>query len=89
MKRLTYQTVGDATRQAHYCAGYGVKKDDVVQRLGKYEDTGIAPEDIRQALCLLRQSQKVLKKAEFRCREDKNEADGLYDRLKKLLGGGL
>ena len=87
MKRLTYQTVGDATRQAHYCAGYGVKKDDVVQRLGEYEDTGLTPEDIRQALCLLRQSQKVLKKAEFFCREDKNEADGLYDRLKELLGG--
>lgn len=87
MKRLTYQTVGDATRQAHYCAGYGVKKDDVVQRLGEYEDAGLAPEDIRQALCLLRQSQKVLKKAEFFCREDKNEADGLYDRLKELLGG--
>ena len=54
MKRLTYQTVGDATRQAHYCAGYGVKKDDVVQRLGEYEDTGLTPEEIRQALCLLR-----------------------------------
>lgn len=89
MKRLTYQTVGDATRQAHYCAGYGVKKDDVVQRLGKYEDTGLTPEEIRQALCLLRQSKESLKKAEFRCREDRNEADGLYDQLKKLLGGGL
>ena len=89
MKRLTYQTVGDATRQAHYCAGYGVKKDDVVQRLGEYEDTGLTPEEIRQALCLLRQSQKSLKNAEFRCREDKNEADGLYDRLKELLGGVL
>lgn len=87
MKRLTYQTVGDATRQAHYCAGYGVKKDDVVQQLGEYEDTGLTPEEIRQALCLIRQSQKSLKKAEFRCREDKNEADGLYDRLKKLVGG--
>ena len=87
MKRLTYQTVGDATRQAHYCAGYGVKKDDVVQRLGEYEDAGLTPEDIRQALCLLRQSQKLLKNAEFFCREDRNEADGLYDRLKELLGG--
>lgn len=87
MKRLTYQTVGDATRQSHYCAGYGIKKDDVVQRLGEYEDTGLAPEDIRQALCLLRQSQKLLKSAEFRCREDKNEADGLYDQLKKFVGG--
>lgn len=87
MKRLTYQTVGDATRQAHYCAGYGVKKDDVVQRLGEYEDTGLTPEEIRQALCLLRQSQKLLKSAEFRCREDKNEADGLYDQLKKFVGG--
>lgn len=87
MKRLTYQTAGDATRQSHYCAGYGVKKDDVVQRLGEYEDTGLTPEQVRQALCLLRQSQKVLKKAEFFCREDKNEADGLYDRLKELLGG--
>lgn len=87
MKRLTYQTAGDATRQAHYCAGYGVKKDDVVQRLGEYEDTGLTPEEIRQALCLLRQSQKLLKSAEFRCREDKNEADGLYDQLKKFVGG--
>ncbi len=89
MKRLTYQTAGDATRQAHYCAGYGIKKDDVVQRLGEYEDTGLTPDEIRQALCLLRQSQESLKKAEFRCREDTNEADGLYDRLKELLGGGL
>ena len=32
MKKLTYKTVGDATRQAHYCAGYGVKKDDAVQK---------------------------------------------------------
>lgn len=87
MKRLTYQTVGDATRQAHYCAGYGVKKDDVVQRLGEYEDAGLTPEEVRQALCLLRQSQESLKKADFRCRKDKNEADGLYDRLKELLGG--
>ena len=87
MKRLTYQTAGDATRQAHYCAGYGVKKDDVVQRLGEYEDTGLTPEQVRQALCLLRQSQKVLKKAEFRCREDKNEADSLYDQLKKFVEG--
>lgn len=87
MKRLTYQTAGDATRQSHYCAGYGVKKDDVVQRLGEYEDAGLTPEEVRQALRLLRQSQEALKKAEFCCREDKNEADGLYDQLKKLLWG--
>ena len=48
MKRLTYQTAGDATRQAHYCAGYGVKKDDVVQRLGEYEDTGLTPEQVAE-----------------------------------------
>ena len=38
MKRLTYQTVGDAFRQPHYCHGPGVKKDDLLQRLGKLED---------------------------------------------------
>lgn len=48
MKRLTYQTAGDATRQSHYCAGYGVKKDDVVQRLGEYEDAGLTPEEVAE-----------------------------------------
>ena len=38
MKRLTYQTVGDAQHPQHYCASYGVKKDDLVQRLGFLED---------------------------------------------------
>lgn len=38
MKRLTYKTVGDATRRPHYCTVPGVKKDDLVQRLGVYED---------------------------------------------------
>ena len=38
MKRLTYQTVGDAQHPQHYCPGYGVKKDDLVQRLGFIED---------------------------------------------------
>lgn len=38
MKRLTYKTVGDALRQPHYCHGPGVKKDDLLQRLGKLED---------------------------------------------------
>lgn len=38
MKRLTYKTVGDAFRQPHYCHGPGVKKDDLLQRLGKLED---------------------------------------------------
>ncbi len=38
MKRLTYKTVGDAFRQPHYCHGPGVKKDDLMQRLGKLED---------------------------------------------------
>lgn len=38
MKRLTYQTVGDARYPQHYCHGPGVKKDDLLQRLGKLED---------------------------------------------------
>lgn len=38
MKRLTYQTVGDATHPRHYCHGHGIKKDDLLQRLGKLED---------------------------------------------------
>lgn len=38
MKRMTYQTVGDATHPQHYCHGPGVKKDDLLQRLGKLED---------------------------------------------------
>ena len=38
MKRLTYQTVGDATHPQHYCHGPGIRKDDLLQRLGKLED---------------------------------------------------
>lgn len=38
MKRLTYKTIGDTFRQPHYCHGPGVKKDDLLQRLGKLED---------------------------------------------------
>ena len=38
MKRLTYQTVGDAMHPQHYCHGPGIKKDDLLQRLGKLED---------------------------------------------------
>lgn len=38
MKRLTSLTVGDATRRPHYIHGPGVKKDDLLQRLGKCED---------------------------------------------------
>ena len=38
MKRLTYETVGDAFRSSHYCHGPGVKKDDLLQRLGLLED---------------------------------------------------
>lgn len=45
-ERLTYKTQGDATRGSHYCTGPGIKKDDVVQRLGAYEDTGLSPEEI-------------------------------------------
>lgn len=44
--RLTYKTQGDATRGSHYCTGLGIRKDDVVQRLGEYEDTGLSPEEI-------------------------------------------
>lgn len=39
MKRLTYQTVGDAFRSPHYCHGPGIKKDDLLQRLGLLEDS--------------------------------------------------
>lgn len=38
MKRLTGYAVGDATRRPHYIHGPGVKKDDLLQRLGKCED---------------------------------------------------
>lgn len=38
MKRLTYQTVGDARHPQHYCHGPGIKKDDLLQQLGKLED---------------------------------------------------
>ncbi|MBQ9898539.1 MAG: hypothetical protein IJM44_03680 [Ruminococcus sp.] len=48
--RLTYKTQGDATRSAHYCTGPGIKKDDVVQRLGEYEDTGLSPEEIKASV---------------------------------------
>lgn len=39
MKRLTYQTVCDATHPRHYCHGPGIKKDDLLQRLGLLEDS--------------------------------------------------
>lgn len=38
MKRLTYKTAGDATRSSRYGHGPGVKKDDLLQRLGMLED---------------------------------------------------
>lgn len=38
MKRLTYKTVGDAFREPHYCHGPGIRKDDLLQRLGLLED---------------------------------------------------
>lgn len=38
MKRLTCKTAGDALRSHHYIHGPGVKKDDLLQRLGKLED---------------------------------------------------
>lgn len=38
MERLTGFAVGDATRRPHYIHGPGVKKDDLLQRLGKCED---------------------------------------------------
>lgn len=38
MKRLTGFAVGDATRRPHYIHGPGVKKDDLLQRLGMCED---------------------------------------------------
>ena len=38
MKRITSLAAGDATRRPHYIHGPGVKKDDLLQRLGKCED---------------------------------------------------
>lgn len=38
MKRLTYQTVGDAMHPQHHCHGPGIRKDDLLQRHGKLED---------------------------------------------------
>jgi hypothetical protein len=46
--RLTYKTTGDATRASHYCTGPGVKKDDLVQRLGQYEDLGLSPGEMEK-----------------------------------------
>lgn len=53
--RLTYKTQGDATRGSHYCAGPGIKKDDVVQRLGEYEDTGLSPEEVKERIAAEKQ----------------------------------
>ena len=50
-----------------------VKKDDVVQRLGKYEDTGLSPEEIR-----------ALKRGE---NPDSKEFDAFLDKLKDALEG--
>lgn len=47
-ERLTYMTQGDATRSSHYCVGPGVNKDIVVQRLGRYEDSGLSPDEINK-----------------------------------------
>lgn len=57
MKRLTYQTVGDARHPQHYCHGPGVKKDDLLQRLGKLEDaiekmTGIIQNEKQYVIAL-------------------------------------
>lgn len=38
MNRLTYKSAGDANRRPHYCHGCGIKKDDLLQRLGFLED---------------------------------------------------
>lgn len=38
MRRLTSLSAGDATRRPHYIHGPGVKKDDLLQRLGECED---------------------------------------------------
>lgn len=43
MKRLTYQTVGDARHPQHYCHGPGIRKDDLLQRLGKLEAGSLHP----------------------------------------------
>lgn len=48
MNRLTYKTTGDATREPHYCPVLGTKKDDLVQGLGEYEDTGLTPSEIAE-----------------------------------------
>ena len=37
MKRMTYKTVGDATRASHYAVGQE-RKDEIIQRLGRCED---------------------------------------------------
>ena len=58
--RLTYLTQGDATRSAHYCTGPGTKKDDVVQRLGEYEETGLSPEELSTSLSATETFKSVL-----------------------------
>lgn len=59
-ERLTYKTQGDATRGSHYCTGPGIRKDDVVQRLGEYEDTGLSPGEICAAVSAAADIQPVV-----------------------------
>lgn len=54
-----------------YWVGSKVKKDDVVQRLGQYEDTGLSPEEIR-----------AMKTAEV---PDQEKFDAFLEELKDAL----
>lgn len=60
MKRLTSLTAGDAMRSPHYIHGPGVKKDDLLQWLGKLED---AIEQINGIIIAERNPVTALRKA--------------------------
>ena len=81
--RLTYKTQGDATRGSHYCTGPGIKKDDVVQRLGEYEDTGLSPDEVKAAEEVARKTAEYGKASPVDFLDLLDENAKLKDLLKK------
>ena len=72
MKRLTYKTAGDAFRDPHYCHGPGIRKDDLLQRLGKLEDT---LERIESVIRSDREAQRAMSMIECAVIELKQKVD--------------
>lgn len=81
--RLTYKTQGDATRSSHYCTGPGTKKDDVVQRLGEYEDIVYSPEELKS---LLREARELLLAAIYANYKQTNAAGELCEKITQTIG---